>query len=92
MMKKIGFTIDSKVTMCTDLSSVVSFIGEWDNTQQRDEFPYLIDGVVVKVDDITQQQALGANNRAPKWAVAYKFGASKAVTKLIDIVYQVRFI
>jgi DNA ligase (NAD+) len=84
-----GFTIDAKATLCGDLESMVKFVGEWDNTQLREEFPYLIDGVVVKVDDIAQQRALGANNRAPKWAVAYKFGASKAVTQLRDIVYQV---
>lgn len=84
-----GFTIDSRATLCGDLASMVKFVGEWDNTELRDAFPYLIDGVVVKVNAIAQQQALGANNRAPKWAVAYKFGASKAVTQLLDIVYQV---
>ncbi len=88
-MDSRGFTVDSRATLCGDLTSMVKFVGEWDNTELRDAFPYLIDGVVVKVNAIAQQQALGANNRAPRWAVAYKFGASQAVTQLLDIVYQV---
>lgn len=89
MLQELGFSTDTKAVLCDDLASAIRFIGEWDNTKKREDFPYLVDGVVIKVNDIAQQQALGANNRAPKWAVAYKFGASKAVTQLLDITYQV---
>lgn len=56
---------------------------------QRDALPYEIDGVVFKVDAIKQQQALGAVARAPRWAIAYKFPAQEAMTRVIDIDVQV---
>lgn len=90
LLKHMGFSTDAKAIVCNDLESVLRFISEWNNTKLREDYPYLIDGVVIKVNDIMQQQVLGTNNRAPKWAVAYKFGSSKEVTQLLNISYQVR--
>jgi len=88
-LNRVGFTTDEKAILCNDMASLLTFIAEWDNGEKRNQFSYLIDGVVVKINDIAQQRELGANNRAPKWAVAYKFKATKAITQLLDIVYQV---
>lgn len=56
---------------------------------ERSQLPYCIDGVVLKVNNYAQQQALGDGLRAPRWAVAYKFPALEVVTKVIDVIYQV---
>ncbi len=61
----------------------------WDNSPEREQFPYAIDGVVIKVNGLREQMLLGTTTRAPKWAIAFKFGAAKAITTLRDITYQV---
>ncbi len=55
----------------------------------RDTLPYEIDGVVVKVDAVAQQRRLGFTGKAPRWAIAYKFAARAAVTRLEDVLFQV---
>jgi DNA ligase (NAD+) len=57
--------------------------------QRREEFPYEIDGCVIKVDDLELQERLGATARAPRWAVAYKFPPRQATTRILDIVANV---
>jgi DNA ligase (NAD+) len=66
---------------------VYAFIQHWD--KEREDLPFDIDGVVVKIDDITLQQQLGATAKSPRWAIAYKFKAEQATTRLLSISFQV---
>lgn len=70
-----------------DLDGIKTFIDHWDKA--RHDLEMEIDGVVIKVDNVTQQNALGFTAKSPRWAVAYKFQAEQAVTKLNSISYQV---
>lgn len=70
-----------------DLEGVMSFIEYWDS--KRKELPFEIDGVVIKVNDYNVQEELGMTAKSPRWAIAYKFKAETARTKLISVDYQV---
>jgi DNA ligase (NAD+) len=73
--------------VCRNLDEVFAFFGDLE--KRRDELPYEIDGVVVKVNSFTLQRQLGEVSRSPRWAVAYKFPARQGTTKVVDIVPQV---
>ncbi len=73
--------------LCRDLATVKIYFEEVAGA--RDDYPYEIDGVVVKVDDLAWQEELGVRSRSPRWAIAWKFAPREAVTKLIDIAVQV---
>jgi DNA ligase (NAD+) len=66
---------------------VIDFCNQWE--AKRDSYNYEIDGMVIKVNKLTQQNKVGATGHHPRWAIAYKFKAKKARTKLLDIEYQV---
>ncbi|MHA1927731.1 MAG: NAD-dependent DNA ligase LigA [Candidatus Thorarchaeota archaeon] len=70
-----------------NIEGTLDYYKEIDN--QRDDLPYEIDGVVIKVNKLTQQETLGMRSRSPRWAVAYKFKPRQATTKLLDITVQV---
>lgn len=70
-----------------DIDGIKSFIDHWD--KERHNIEMEIDGVVIKVDDVNMQQELGFTAKSPRWAIAYKFQAEQAVTKLNSISYQV---
>jgi DNA ligase (NAD+) len=72
---------------CSDIEAVIAFCNDWE--QRRSTLPYEIDGVVVKVDSRALQQSLGATSRGPRWAVAYKYPATEATTKITAIHVQV---
>ena len=83
-LKRLGFRTDENVTTRFDsIDDVTAFCAEWEG--RRDELPYEIDGIVVKVDEIALQRQLGAVGREPRWAIAYKFPAEQAVTRLREI-------
>ena len=82
-----GFQVPEAGKICKNLSEVRSFIEEWDS--KRQELPYETDGVVVKVNDLSLQLELGYTSKAPRWAIAYKFQTEQALTRLLDIQYQV---
>jgi len=82
-----GFKIPEYIRKCRDLDEVFAFIDHWDN--ERDKLPFDIDGIVIKVNSYRQQQKLGYTAKSPRWAIAYKFKAREATTKLISIDYQV---
>jgi DNA ligase (NAD+) len=86
-MKKLGFRVNPNIRLVTDIEGVLGFIEEW--TKKRETLPYEIDGIVIKVNNIRDQQRLGYTAKYPKWATAYKFPATEVVTKLKDIIFTV---
>ncbi len=86
-MKHAGFKVNPHSRLCATIDEVVAFCDEW--AARRDELNYEIDGVVVKVNQVTVQEELGATAKSPRWAIAYKFPARQASTRLLDVIYQV---
>lgn len=86
-MKSIGFKTSQYSKLCTSLEEVKNFIEYWD--KKRHHLGFDIDGIVIKVNDLKQQQILGHTAKSPRWAMAYKFKAEKVETQLLSIDYQV---
>ena len=82
-----GFRTSDFVIKSIDLDEVFAFI--YDMAESRPELPFDIDGVVIKVNDYGQQDILGSTAKSPRWAIAYKFSAEQAVSKLLSVSYQV---
>ena len=82
-MREAGFPTSPHAERFEDLERATAFCESW--VRRRDELPYAIDGVVVKVDELSLQRQLGTVGREPRWATAYKFPAEQAVTRLNDI-------
>ncbi len=87
LLKELGFPASPYTKVCQNIDEIFEFINHWDN--HRNELPFQIDGIVIKVDSMAQQQFLGAVARSPRWAIAYKFEAEKAQTLLKDITVQI---
>ncbi len=88
MLYSLGFkTPQSEKKICKNIEEVIAFCNEWE--AKRETYNYEIDGMVVKVNNLEQQNRVGATGHHPRWAIAYKFKAKKARTKLLDIEYQV---
>jgi DNA ligase (NAD+) len=86
-LSKMGFKVNSKRRLCRNIDELLAFCREWES--KRDELPYDIDGVVVKLDSVEQQARLGFTAKAPRWAIAYKYAARQAVTTVDNIEVQV---
>ena len=86
-LRKMGFKVNRHSKLCESIEEVVGFCAEFEI--QREELPYEIDGVVVKVDSVAQQNRLGFTAKAPRWAIAYKYPARQATTEVKDIEVQV---
>lgn len=86
-LRQWGLPVNPHARRCTSLEELLAFIEEW--SRRRHELPYLIDGIVIKVDDLAQQRRLGATARSPRWAIAYKFPAERARTRVRDILVSV---
>jgi DNA ligase (NAD+) len=86
-LKQFGFYTDSHWRVCHSLADVFRFHDEWQ--KKRESQPFWIDGIVVKVNQRTYQEALGFTGKAPRWAIAYKFPADQGTTKIKDIYVQV---
>ena len=82
-----GFKTSSATKVARSLEEVYAFIDYWDT--QRSSLPVATDGIVLKVNDLRQQQQLGMTSKNPRWAIAYKFPAEKQKTLLREITYQV---
>ena len=82
-----GFKVSSAMRKCTALDEVFEYINYWDT--ERKSLPVATDGIVIKVNSLAQQRSLGYTAKVPRWAIAYKFQAEKAVTRLNEITYQV---
>ena len=86
-MTKLGFKTNPNNRLVKNISEVIEYIEE--KAKQRPTLPYDIDGIVIKVNSIEQQQKLGYTAKYPKWATAYKFPAEEVLTKLTDIIFTV---
>jgi DNA ligase (NAD+) len=84
---RLGFKVNSHRRICRSADEVLAFCAEWE--ARREQLPYEIDGVVVKVDSVAQQRQLGFTAKAPRWAIAYKYPARQAKTKVLGIEVQV---
>ena len=82
-----GFKVPPYVAVCDNMGEVHHFINQW--AAKRDQLPFDIDGIVIKVDSLAQQRQLGMRAKSPRWAVAYKFPAERVETRLNSISYQV---
>lgn len=82
-----GFLLNNETRVCETIDEVAAFIEEW--TEKRNDLPYEIDGIVIKVDHYDQQQELGFTAKSPRFATAYKFPAEEVVTTLLDIEWTV---
>lgn len=84
---RMGFKVNPHRQLCRSIDEVLAFCAAWED--RREELPYEIDGVVVKIDSIPQQRSLGFTAKAPRWAIAYKYPARQAVTTVEAIEVQV---
>jgi DNA ligase (NAD+) len=82
-----GFKVPKESRMAASIDEVIAFIEHWDH--HRHDLPFETDGVVIKVNDLHQQEELGYTAKSPRWAVAYKFKAERVSTRLYSISYQV---
>lgn len=85
--KKWGLRVSDAIKRCKTIEEVFDFLKYWDI--ERKNLPVATDGVVLKVDLLSQQRNLGSTSKFPRWAIAYKFSAEQAVSKLLSVSYQV---
>lgn len=86
-VKSWGFHVDNHSRLCGDINDVLEFINKWD--KDRFDLSYDIDGIVIKVNNYSQQQELGFTSKSPRWAISYKFKAERVETELLQVSYQV---
>ena len=87
LAREWGMNVSSAMQRCRTLEEIFDYLKYWD--RERKQLPVTTDGVVLKVDSLTQQRNLGATSKFPRWAIAYKFNAEQAVTRLNSVSYQV---
>jgi len=85
--KAWGFHISDAIKVCHNVDEVMNYIAYWDT--ERKNLPVATDGIVLKVNNLAQQEELGYTAKTPRWAIAYKFPAEKQLTLLREITYQV---
>ena len=86
-LKDLGFKINKTSKLCHSLKEVKDFCKSW--YEKKHELPYAIDGIVVKVNDLSLQQELGFTAKSPRWAIAYKYPPEEAKTKILSITCDV---
>jgi DNA ligase (NAD+) len=86
-VKNWGFPVNNESRLCTNITEVLGFISEWES--KRFHLSYDIDGIVIKVNNYSQQQELGFTAKSPRWAIAYKYKAERVETELLSVSYQV---
>jgi len=87
LAKQMGFKVPDAAKLVNSIDKVLEFVDYWD--VHRHDLPYETDGVVIKVNNLQQQEELGYTAKAPRWAMAYKFKAEQISTRLNEITYQV---
>lgn len=83
LLDRLGLKTNKERRKCASIEEVITYVKEW--TEQRPNLPYDIDGIVIKVDSLFQQEELGTTAKSPRWAIAYKFPAEEVVTTLKSI-------
>jgi DNA ligase (NAD+) len=86
-LKDFGFPVNPHIKLCSSLREVLDYCHDWET--KRQQLPYEIDGVVVKINSQSQQQQLGMTAKSPRWAIAFKFKAIQVQTRLEKISWQV---
>ena len=86
-LKSFGFKCNPHTELHNSLEDVITYYDQW--VAKREDIPYEVDGIVVKVNDIAQQNELGATAKSPRWATSYKFPAHQTITKIEKIEVQV---
>ena len=86
-LKNIGFPINKYSKVLKNLDEAIHYFNEMKKT--RNSIPYEIDGLVYRVNNLTDYKSLGSTSKAPKWAIAYKFKAQEALTRIRDVTFQV---
>jgi len=86
-LSRYGLPVLNTWRRCADIAEVLDFVHQW--SKQRFELPVATDGIVIKVDDLRQQDQLGYTAKSPRWAIAYKYPAEAARTRLNDVIYNV---
>ena len=87
LARKWGFPVSDAIKVCKNVDEVMAFIAYWDT--ERKNLPVATDGIVLKVNDLAEQEELGYTAKSPRWAIAYKFAAERQLTLLKQITYQV---
>jgi DNA ligase (NAD+) len=82
-----GFNVPDSIKRCRNIDEVIGFINHWETA--RKNLPFDIDGVVIKVNSLALQKELGYTAKSPRWAIAYKYKAERASTKLLSVSFQV---
>jgi DNA ligase (NAD+) len=82
-----GFQVADSIRLCRNIDDVFQFISYWES--ERKNLPYDTDGVVIKVNSLKQQRELGFTAKSPRWAIAYKYKAEEATTRLLSVAFQV---
>ncbi len=83
LLDDLGFKTNKERQRCASIEDVLQYVEGWQ--EKRPHLPYEIDGIVIKVDSLEQQDELGTTAKSPRWAIAYKFPAEEVVTKLLNI-------
>ncbi len=86
-LSKAGFKVSDGYKIFDSIDGVIGYCRQWQ--ERRFDLPYAVDGLVVKVDSLSQQERLGATMKSPRWAIAYKFPPEQAVTRVKDIFVRV---
>ena len=91
LLGKWGFPVPNEegksLKKCRSLDEILDYVNYWDDA--RHNLPFAIDGIVIKLDDISSQNKVGFTAKSPRWAIAYKFNSEKVLTRLKDVRYQV---
>ncbi len=87
LLKDLGFKVNPHITLLKDIEEAIEYILSWET--KRESLDYDTDGMVIKVNSITQQEMLGYTSKEPRWAISYKFPAAQMTTKIKDIILSV---
>lgn len=86
-IEKLGLSVNPNRATCNDIEDILKYARHWQ--EQRPHLPYDIDGIVIKLNTVAQQDKLGATAKTPRWAISYKYSAEQAETKLNQITLQI---